>query len=157
MTDSIIQEVVPTAAEAAATLAGRMADKPWVEGFLQGGPQLAEYRKLSEIAVAKSADEKVDLAMAGKYLPINDSEHLTRMGTASMLRDAGISNDVIKQALSGQPVSQAEHDAATTRKAALMRDHEWSKQYLAGNGPQREEMTLLNVILSSDVKREKSA
>ena len=146
MTDE--PQLAPT--EAATTLAARMADRDWAGKFLSGsGPQVAEYQKLSALAI--KSDDKVELAMAGQYLPVNDSEHLARMGAASILREVGLTDDVIRQAITGQPVSQAEHDAATRRKDALMRDQNWVKEYLAGNGSQREEMSLLQ-IQSSPVK-----
>jgi hypothetical protein len=166
MTDAITASITPaappaqepTAAEASTQLAAKKADPTWLNAFLGGsGPHVAEFRKLTEIAAKATDEANVEAAMAGKYLPFNDGEHLARMGTASMLREEGIGDDVIRQALSGKPVSRAEHEAATKRKADLMRDHEWSKQYLAGNGPQRQEMMLLNIIVSSDVNEESAA
>jgi hypothetical protein len=148
-------EITPTPNEAAATLATRMADKDWTGKFLGGsGPEVAEYHKLSEIAI--KSDDKISLAMAGQYLPVNDSEHLLRMGTTSMLREAGIDNDVIRQVLSGGGVAPEERAAAEKAKAALMRNSEFGKKYLAGEGEAVQHMTLLNIILSSDVKEKKS-
>jgi hypothetical protein len=153
VTEPQITEIPPTPAEAAATLAARLGDKAWAAQFLNGSePQVAEYRRLSEIAI--KSDDKVSLAMAGQYLPINDSEHLTRMGAASMLREAGIEPDVIKQTLSGGPVSQQEYDAAVKLKAKLMGNSEFTRKYLAGEGEAVQQMTLLQIITSSEVRQE---
>lgn len=148
----------PTPDQAATKLTELRGNKEWVTKFLAGnGPEVQEYGKLSEIALSKGDQDKVGLAMAGQYLPVNDSEHLTRMGTASMLRDAGIGDDVIRQALSGSPVTQQERDAAEKLKAKLMRNSDFSKKYLAGDGEAKEQMTLLQIITSSDVKQEQQA
>jgi hypothetical protein len=148
----------PTPDQAEAKLTELRGNKEWVTKFLAGnGPEVAEYGKLSEIALGKGDEAKVALAMAGQYLPVNDSEHITRMGTASMLREAGIADDVIRQALSGSPVTQQERDAAEKLKAKLMRNADFSKKYLAGDAEAKEQMTLLQIITSSDVKQEQQA
>lgn len=148
----------PTPDQAAAKLTELRGNKDWVTKFLAGnGPEVAEYGNLSEIALSKDDTDKVGLAMAGQYLAVNDSEHLTRMGTASMLRDAGIADDVIRQALSGSPVTQQERDAAEKLKAKLMSNSDFSKKYLAGDGEAKEQMMLLQIITSSDVRQEQKA
>jgi hypothetical protein len=150
MTDE--PQLTPTAA--AAKLDGLRADTAWSTAFLAGsGPHVAEYQRLSTIAIDAQENDRIDLAMKGEFLPINDSEHFQRMGAVTMLREAGLTDDVVKQALAGQPVSQAEYDAAARRKAALMKDSTFTSAFLKGNGPEKETMTLLNVILSSPLKQ----
>ncbi|WP_441232685.1 hypothetical protein [Bradyrhizobium sp. 1200_D9_N1_1] len=165
MTDTtIIAPTVPTTTEipsdpgeAATALAARMADKSWADGFLKGGPQVAEYQKLSEVAAKKTDADQVTLAMEGKYLPVNNADHITMMGTAGMLREAGIESDVIKQVLSGGPVSAEERATAEKVKSKLMGNPDWSKKWLAGDAEAKQQMMLLNIVLASDVKQEQQA
>lgn len=154
------EELQLTPADAAAKLDALKANPEWTAAFLKGdGPAVAEYGKLLSASQPHAESHAADMAIAGKLFDggLQPSGHLVAVGTATMLREIGIPTDVIKQVLIGQPVSQAEHDAASKQKEALMRDQEWSKQYLAGNGPHREQMTLLHVILSSPIKQEKTA
>ncbi|MDH2353501.1 hypothetical protein QCM80_22975 [Bradyrhizobium sp. SSUT112] len=138
--------------EAATALAARMSDKSWADGFLRGGPQLAEYQKLSEVAAKKIDTDNVSLAMEGKYLPVNNADHITMMGTAGMLREAGIESDVIRQVLSGGPVTAEERATAEKAKAILMRNSDFGKKLISGDAEAREHLTLLNIIITSDVK-----
>jgi hypothetical protein len=147
--------IEPTPAEAATTLAARMGDKDWTGKFLSGnGPEVAEYQKLAEIAV--KSDDKITLAMAGQYLPVNDSDHLVMMATAAGLREQGIDNDVIRQVLSGGAVTQQEFDAAAKIKAKLMGNSDFSKRYLAGESEAVQQMTLLQIVTSSEVKKQEA-
>ena len=162
MTDTTtIAPTVPTTTEipsdpgeAATALAARMSDKAWSDGFLRGGPQLIEYQKLSEVAARKIDTDNVALAMEGKYLPVNSANHLNMMGTATMLREAGIERDVIQQVLTGGPVSAEERATAESVKSKLMGNADWSKKWLAGDAEAKQQMMLLNIVLASDVKQE---
>ena len=145
----------PTPDQAVAKLAELRGNKTWTDKFLAGnGPELTEYRNLSEIAI-KSGD-KIDKAISGTLEagPFQDSNHLQNIGTAAMLREAGMDNDVIRQVLSGGPVTQQEFDAAAKIKANLMKTPAFVKQYLAGEADAIQRMTLLQIITSSEIKQE---
>lgn len=147
----------PTPDEAAAKLAELRGSQDWTAKFLAGnGPELAEYRKLSEIAL--NSGDKITKAMAGMLddAPFQDSAHMLNIGTASMLREAGMGNDVIRQVLSGGTVTQQERDAATQVKAKLMGNADFSKRYLAGDAEAKQQMTLLNIVLSSSVQEQRA-
>jgi hypothetical protein len=145
----------PTPDQAVSKLAELCGDKSWTDKFLAGnGPELAEYRALSEIAI-KSGD-KIDKAIAGVLDagPLQDSSHLQNIGAAAMLREAGMDNDVIRQVLAGEPVTQKEFDAAAKIKSNLMKTPDFVKRYLAGEADAIQRMTLLQIITSSEIKQE---
>jgi hypothetical protein len=79
------------------------------------------------------------------------------IGVAGMLREIGIRDEVIRQTLTSKEVTQAEYDAVKSLKAERMRDHAWVKEYLAGNGPHKRDMMLMNIVLTSPIKKEAAA
>ncbi|MET4319306.1 hypothetical protein [Bradyrhizobium sp. RT5a] len=165
MTDSPITQPAPSAPgptptpdEAAAKLSELRGNQDWTTKFLAGnGPELAEFRKLSELAV--NGSDKITKAMAGVLdaAPVQESGHMQMIGVAQHLREIGIRDDVIRQTLTGQEVTQAEHDAVARLKADRMRDHAWTKEFLAGNGEHKRDMMLMNIVLTSSIKKEAAA
>lgn len=149
-----------TPAEATAKLTTLKADAEWSKNFLAGnGPQVSEFQTLLAIAHTDRHANEIEMAVAGQLYNSaagQPSGHMENVATASMLREAGLSDDVIRQAVRKDPVSQAEHDIAKREKAALMRDRDFAAKYLAANGPEVERMALLNVILCAPIKAEKS-
>jgi hypothetical protein len=150
-----------TPAEAATRLGQLKADAGWRDKFLAGnGPQVAEFGALTELA-AKGADgDNIDMAMAGVLLdgPLQPSGHMMNISVAASLREVGIRDEIIKDVLAGTHKVSKEEYAATERwKAEKMRDHEWVKRYLAGDGEPRQKMTLANIILSGGIREEKAA
>jgi hypothetical protein len=98
---------------------------------------------------------QIDKAMAGELLNdfIQPSGHTVDIGVVSHLRDIGIRDEIIRDVVAGTHKVTKEEYAATERwKAEHMRDQEWVKRYLAGDGEPREKMTLANIILSGGVR-----
>jgi glutamine synthetase len=64
------------------------------------------------------------------------------------LRELGMDNETVQQAIDGGAVSA--HEVAMARQAKAMRlaDSAWTTRYLAGGLAEKREMGLLNVILS---------
>ena len=93
--------------------------------------------------------------MAGilENAPFQSSGHLEMVAATSMFREIGISDAVIRQTLTDQEVTQAEHDAVSKWKADRLRDQDWTKKYLAGDGDQVRDMLLANIVLSSNIKQ----
>jgi hypothetical protein len=156
MTD--LQQLPPAApstpAEAATRLDQLKSDPAWRDGFLSGsGPQAREYRDLTALA---AKGDKVDLAMAGVLAdgPWQESGHLQMIAATTMFRELGISDATIKQTLSDYEVSQQEHDVVAKWKADRMRDSEWVKKWLSGEGEQARDMMLANIVLTSTIKKE---
>lgn len=154
MTDIGTPAPPTTPGEAAARLDQLKSDPTWRDGFLSGsGPQGREYQELS--ALAAKAD-KVDLAMAGVMVdsPFQDSSHIQMVGATKMFRELGIRDEVIKETLSNHEVSQQEHDVVAKWKADRMRDSDWVKKWLSGEGEQARDMMLANIVLSSTIKKD---
>ena len=150
------EQPTPTPAEATAQLSQLKADSTWRDAFLSGnGPQVAEFKRLSEIA-AKDTSDDIGLALAGKEKMVGglfrDHQHQQMVETAGALREAGIPDAAIRQALAGEPVSREEQEAAVRTKKLRMGDKAWSDRYLAGGAPERQEMTLLQIVLNSPLK-----
>jgi hypothetical protein len=143
-----------TPAEASTRLDQLKSDPAWRDGFLSGsGPQAREYRDLTALA---AKGDKVDLAMAGVLGdgPWQDSGHLEMIAATKMFRELGISDATIKQTLTDYQVTQREHDAVAKWKADRMRDSEWVKKWLSGEGEHARDMMLANIALTSTIKKE---
>jgi hypothetical protein len=143
-----------TAAEAATRLNELKADVAFRDRYLAGGVTEARQMTALQEMLNKSDNPDVDRAMAGLLddSPIQRSSHLQMIGAAGMLREIGIRDEVIRQTLTGHEVTQAEYDAVKNLKAERMKDHAWVKEYLAGNGPHKRDMTLMNIVLTSPIK-----
>jgi len=144
-----------TGAEAATRLAELKADPKWLDAFLRGNsPEVAEFRRVSEIAQSDQKADALDKAVRGELFdgPFQPSGHLANIAAAAALKEQGLEEAVIRQALEGRPVTRAEFAAAEKAKASLMRNQSFVSQFLAGNGEQREIVTRLDIILSSPVE-----
>lgn len=147
--------IIPAAAnEAAARLSDLKADPKWRDQYLKGSSTHAKEMRDLQAVVDKEQNTQVDMAIAGKlYDGIQPGGHLAAVGTAEMLREAGIGDAaVIRQVLAGEEVTPQEHAAATETKERLMKDQDFVKKYMTGDGDAKRQMTLLNVVLSSPVK-----
>jgi hypothetical protein len=143
-----------TPAEASTRLDQLKSDPAWRDGFLSGsGPQAREYQDLTALA---AKGDKVDLAMAGVLAdgPWQESGHLEMIAATKMFRELGISDATIKQTLTDYQVTQREHDAVAKWKADRMRDSEWVKKWLSGEGEHARDMMLANIALTSTIKKE---
>ena len=107
------------AAEAATRLNELKADTAWRDRYLAGG--LTEQREITSLQemLHKSDNPDVDRAMAGMLddAPFQRSGHMQMIGATQMFRDLGIRDEVIRETLTGRPVTQAEHDAVARLKA----------------------------------------
>jgi hypothetical protein len=147
------------ATEARARLDTLIADKDFGAKLVKGEAGAnREFRDLSELA-AKGEAERVDVAMAGVMAdtPFQDSGHLQNIAATKMFRELGIRDEVIRETLTDRPVTQQEHDVVAKWKADRMRDSEYVKKWLSGEGEQAREMMLANIVLSSSIKKEASA
>jgi|NGEPerStandDraft_6_1074524.scaffolds.fasta_scaffold345139_1 hypothetical protein len=70
------------------------------------------------------------------------------------VRDDGldIRDEVLKEAITGAPVSQQDHDLAKQWMARLLASPELSKQLLAGDIAAREQLFRASTILSANIK-----
>jgi hypothetical protein len=158
MTDASANPSTP--AEAAARLDQLAADAAWRNAFLSGnGPEAKQFHELTTMAESARQDDEVEMALKGQLYdaPFQPSEHLENIALTQTLREAGLTDDVIRQAVRGDTVTQAEHDAAKRAKESLLRDNDFVRKFLEKNGPEFERMMLIDVILTSPIKAEKAA
>lgn len=149
--------VIPSApGDAAARLNELKADPKWRDEYLGGSPSHAKEMRDLQAVISRGGNPEVDKAIAGVLdaAPFQTSKRMTMIGTAEHLRDSGIGDaNVIRQVLAGDPVTPEEHAAATETKARLMNDQDFVKRYTAGDGEAKRQMTLLNIVVSSPIKR----
>jgi hypothetical protein len=139
------------ATEASSRLAALSADKAWSGKLLSGDTSATkEFNSLTTM-VAEGGDG-VAVAMSGVLPPAANGEMREMAGLTEFLRDTGITDDVIRQTLSGHEVTQAEFDATKRWHDQHMRDKEFTKKWLAGDPEAAKQMTLAHIILGSSVK-----
>jgi hypothetical protein len=149
MTD---QPSIPaTAAEAGARITELHSNKEWSEKFLAGDSATrTEFDALSQRVV--QGDDRVAQAMSGAVPEMSDADLYFAKHTANALREVGISEDAVKEALSGSQPTQAEFDAVKNWRERAMRDDAWVKRYLSGDADARTQMTLAAIVLSGEIK-----
>jgi hypothetical protein len=146
-------------ADADAKLTELQGNEAWRGRFLEGAPTEGNtFRALME---RRGPDFQLNQIAAGNTVPLPDID--THLGSeltvrnqvlaAEALRGQGIPSEVIGQALKGEPVSQAEFDAAAKVKADLLGNKEFVVKYLSGDREAVRQMTLLNVISVAGAKR----
>jgi hypothetical protein len=141
-----------TPAEAATRLTALKADPKWTSALLAGGPaQTREFHSLHEL-VAKG--DSIDQAMSG-VLPagiIRDGAQVEMTGTAEMLRELGIRDDIIREALQGPTETKAWYDETARWKKDAMSKPEWVKRLMSGDVEARRHLMLANIILTGGIK-----
>jgi hypothetical protein len=158
------QASIPATAAAASEKLGVLeGTKGWTDKLLAGDAAVTqEWNGLHERVVrgddqAKDAallSERVKEAMTGDRRSMPDAEAEQMNVTAAMLRELGIRDEVVTQALSGRDVTQAEFDVVKNWQTRAMRDPEFTKRYLTGEPEACQKMTLAAIVLSSNIKTE---
>lgn len=148
-----------TASEATARLKELKADPAWRDAYLGGSPRHAKEMASLHDVISKGDNPAVDLAIAGVLYdaPFQPSGHIENIAAASMFRDHGIRDAVIRETLADHEVTQAEYDAVAQLKAERLRDRAWVKEFMAGNGQHTRDMMLMSIVLSSTIKTEVAA
>jgi hypothetical protein len=133
----------------------------WAEALFRGDVQTR--RQFDEL-VAKAADsDPVGDAIANivePAVPLFETTmdgQLPRRhveGTISALRDGGLDNASIEQAVNLPPISRAELMAAQALKSKLHGTAEWRSKLLSGDYEATRQHNLLAVLLSSPIKDE---
>ena len=146
------------AKEASARLEVLKANDEFTGKLLGGDPYAAkEFHDLHVMAAEGSGMSDVDKAMTGALPDVPDSGLRMMAGTADMLRDIGLRDEVVRQVLEDQPVTEAEFNAAKAWQTRAMKDQAFVKLYLEGDIEARQKMTLASIIISSPIKTEKAA
>ena len=148
-----------TASEARQRLDALISDKQWGANWIAGHrAEAAEYARLSELA--DQADPVSD-AINNNTTPEPNLIQTTTAGqlnerdlgsAVSMFRDAGLTDDVINQAMRGgevSEVSRSEYMAAKALKSARFGDEAWVARWLKGGWSEQREMLHINTIVTS--------
>jgi hypothetical protein len=108
---------------------------------------------LSQHDTAKGGDQ-LDRVIAGtaKVEPFETTtggqiSTYNAMQTAAGLREIGLTDSQIKQAMAGKPVPKAEYDAIKIMRSDRLGNKEWTAKYLSGDAQARREMALMNTVV----------
>jgi hypothetical protein len=160
MTDQTIDaSAAPSTPAAAATrLAEAKSNPEWRDGLLAGNPKhLNEFKSLHELI---DRGDNYDLAIAGQLAPgeVQSSDHVQNIGAASMLTEAGVRPEIVRDVLAGTHAVTAEEYAKVKQfKMDRMSDKDWSAKLLAGDSTAKREWHLMNVVLTGDIRGKKAA
>jgi hypothetical protein len=149
------------AQDARATLERLSRDKSWADSLFNGN--VATRKQFDEL-VAKAADaDSVGDSVAGivelstPLFETTANGELPRRhveGTIAGLRDAGLNDAAIEQAVTLPPISRSEFMAAQAFQARLHGTAEWRGRLLSGDYEATRQHNLLCVLLSSPIKED---
>jgi hypothetical protein len=148
-----------TPAEANARLASLSTNKEWRDKYFGGNVEARrEFSTLTEMAAA--ADDRIDSVMAGNteapLMELTTDEHpLTTRDLASAvegLRESGLTDEIIRELFSGRKVSAEEQRLVEQFKVKRTSDAAWRQRLLSGDHEANRELTLMSMILSSEVE-----
>jgi hypothetical protein len=160
MTDTVVTPATPPATpiEARARLDGLIKDREFGAKLLSGNADAnREFNDLQLKADSVEPADQAAVAMSGMMPIMPDADLRLMANTADMLRALGIRDEVIRETLTDREVTQQEHDVVARWKADRMRDSEWVKKWLSGEGEQARDMMLANIVLTSTIKKEARA
>ena len=151
--------LVPQDARAQLDLLSRNAS--WAESLFKG--DVATRKQFDELVAKAASGDNVGDAVAGIVEPAvplfetTANGELPRRhveGTIAALRDAGLSDGAIEQAVNLPPISRTEFMAAQAFQAKLHGTAEWRSKLLSGDYEATRQHNLLCVLLSSAIKEE---
>jgi hypothetical protein len=149
------------AQDARATLERLSRDKSWADSWFNGN--VATRKQFDELAAKAAGGDDVGDAIANivePALPLFETTangELPRRhveGTIASLRDAGLNDAAIEQAVNLPPISRSEHAAAVAFQAKCHGTAEWRSRLLSGDYEATRQHNLLCVLLSSPIKEE---
>jgi hypothetical protein len=127
--------------DAMARITALKQDVAFQDRLLRGGmAELAEVQRLQKIVNSPTS------TIVGGVDPGQVQQRLD-----SWTNFADLTPEVTEQLRNGTPVSPAEYKMAQQTKARLMADREWAKRYLDGGMKERQQMSLVSIILSSQI------
>jgi hypothetical protein len=127
--------------DAMAKIAALKIDSAFQERLLRGGmAELAEVQRLQKIVNSPTQ------TIVGGVDPGQVQQRLD-----SWNKFADLTPEVTEQLRNGTPVTPAEYKMAQQTKARLMSDKAWCARYLDGGMRERQQMSLVSIILSSQI------
>ena len=146
-----------TPAEAGAKLDALSKNQDWASKVLTGsGPHVTE---LKDLIAKKSGTDRLGQILDGTFeAPILETTingELSSYKVATMvadLREVGLDDATIRQAVEGSPVAKAEYDAVKRLHADRLSNQEWISKLLKGAAAERRELTLMQTVLAGGYK-----
>jgi len=128
------------------------ADPAW-RAKLDAG-HLETRREFDALTKAAAEVDPVTAAMTGALpdLPSSELRHMSE--TAAYLRSLDLSEDVVKEVLSGQPTTKAIQDEARAWRDRQLKTPEYVEAFMAGEPEAVKKMTLCSIILSQPLKED---
>jgi len=147
------QPAPPTTSDAAqARLSALTADKEYGARLLNGDTAArAEFLSVSQLAAGLEKRPGAEELSAISEQQA-DARHIASFIKGVKNSGMNIRDEVLKEAISGAPVSQQDHDLAKSWMSRLMADQEQSKKLLAGDIQMREQLFRASTILSANIK-----
>jgi hypothetical protein len=131
--------------DAMAQINAYKADPIFQERLLRGDmAALADVQRLQKII-----NSPTQVVVGG----VNPQEVQQRLDTWSNYAD--LNPGVLEQIRSQGPVSAAEYKLVQQTRTRLMADREWAKRYLDGGVKERQQLSLISIILSSPIAEAK--
>jgi hypothetical protein len=149
------------AQDARVTLDVLSKNPSWAEALFRG--DVATRKQFDELVAKAAGDDNVGDAIAGIVEPATPLFETTANGelprrhvegTISSLRDRGLNDDSISQAVALPPISRAEHAAAQAFQARCHGSAEWRAKLLSGDYEATRQHTLNCVLLASPIAEE---
>jgi hypothetical protein len=121
-----------------------------VDRLTSGHPK--ERGKFDELMQSQREADPVAIGMSGE-LPHMATSEMHQIATgANWLREAGLPDQAIHDFIAGAPVEQSFRDQVADWKARSMKNADFVKAYLSGDGDAVRRMTVANAVLLSPVK-----
>jgi hypothetical protein len=142
--------------QAALKLDELLKNSDFQKRYLTGdGPAAKQYHDLAAKKAEAGAD-RLDNIVRGtaevrELETVIDGELSTQklIQAAEHMKNFGLNEATVKQALTSAPVSRAEYDAVKTLRGELMADKDFTSALLAGNPVAVREFTLMNTIVAN--------
>jgi hypothetical protein len=154
----VTQEIAADATKALAELQARPDFAAKYLSKTDGYEEKRAFRRLSELSqhdTAKGGD-RLDKIIDGTakvepFETVTGGEISTynAMQTAAGLRDIGLTDPQIKQAMAGKPVPKAEYEAIKIMRGDRTGDPAWTARYLKGGAPEVRQMALMNMVIAN--------
>jgi hypothetical protein len=129
----------------------------WRDKLMAG--DVAARKEFQDLTELIAAADPIDAILSG-VVPATTQIDLSNGNAASYsdmakavpeLRSIGLGDDVIRQVLTDQPVSRAEHAQVKNWHDRALKDRAFTERYLSGDPEAMRLMTLASVVLSSEI------
>jgi hypothetical protein len=136
------------ATEARAVLDARIADKGFADRVFAG--DIAAKKELDALhaKIHAGGDDVVVEAMTGKLPEGATSDQRLMAETAAWMREKGFPERAIQETLSDKKPTPEDVERARLWKTMAMKNEDFVKRYLAGDGAARLEMDAADVVLT---------